>query len=167
MKIKYFLLLHVSSRTISLCRLILQIACVLQKFATFLVMDEFHQTGKTFQFKHAIISQMNRINIYLHVSQICMTIFQILSICMFKSLNQSEMDATMSPHGFDLHYISFCLFQDVLYSELVYLALVALTTYPPYIFLPISKLLTCVLFWFKIFAKNTLHLKCFKNFETF
>ena len=64
-------------------------------------MDEFRHSGKTFQFKHAIISQMNRINIYLHGPQICMKIFLFLSICMFKSLNQSKMDAAMSPCGFD------------------------------------------------------------------
>ena len=37
---------------LSLCRLNLQIVCVLQKFEkfeTFLVMDEFHRTGKKFQ----------------------------------------------------------------------------------------------------------------------
>ena len=62
---------------LSLCRLILQIACVLQKFekcSTFLIVDEFHRTGKTFQFKHAIISQMYYINDCLHVSLICMYI---------------------------------------------------------------------------------------------
>ena len=82
-KIKYFS--TSACEQLSLCRLILQIVCVLQKFekfATFLVMDKFHKTGTTFQFKHTITSRMYRISTHMHVSQICMTISSILSICM-------------------------------------------------------------------------------------
>ena len=61
-----------------------------------------------------------------------------------------------------LHDLSFCLVQDILHSELVYLALVALATYPSYMFRLISQFLMWVLFWFKTFATITLHLKCLK-----
>ena len=117
---------------LSLCRLILQIVCMLQKFekfATFLVVDEFHQTGKLSSLSSNHITNVQNQHSYacfsnLHDSIINSVYLHVIFLPIKDGCHMVLI----------LHDLSFCLFQDILYSELVYLALVALTTYPPYMF---------------------------------
>ena len=122
---------------LSLCRLILQIVCVcykslksLQLSSSWITFNELVKLSSLSMQSYHKCTESTFICMFIRFS--CTYLYSAcLILC--QSTNQRWMLPCLHV-ALILHDLSFCLFQDILYSESVYLALVAIITYPPHVF---------------------------------